>query len=147
MVALVDIDGTIADCGHRLHHIEARPDFKKDWNAFYDAMVADKPIIGMCNLIRVLNDSYKIVYITGRPDSHRRQTSEWLDKFYLPRYDLVMRKAGDHRADYVVKEELFKKSVLPVYGFPSIAIEDRKQVVDMWRSLGILTLQPCEGNY
>ena len=32
MDIIVDIDGTIADVRHRLHHVK---DGKKDWNAFH----------------------------------------------------------------------------------------------------------------
>jgi hypothetical protein len=32
MDILVDIDGTLADCTHRLHHIQKQP---KDWDAFF----------------------------------------------------------------------------------------------------------------
>ena len=38
-VAVIDIDGVLADVGHRLHHIQGRP---KDWAAFF-AAAGDDP--------------------------------------------------------------------------------------------------------
>ena len=40
MFIIVDIDGTIADCSHRLHYIKGE---KKDWNSFFKAAGKDKP--------------------------------------------------------------------------------------------------------
>lgn len=36
-VYVFDIDGTLADLTHRLHHIQKQP---KDWDAFFDACAA-----------------------------------------------------------------------------------------------------------
>lgn len=146
MLALIDIDGTIADCSHRLGHI--RGGEVPDWEAFFDAMDKDTPIRHICDLVRVLGDGYNIIYLTGRPDSHRVQTAWWLDCNFLAKgKDLLMRKAGDHRPDYIVKKELYEKFVFPIYGKPNLVIEDRKQVVDMWRGMGITVLQPKDGDY
>lgn len=38
---IFDIDGTIADCSHRLHFITGE---HKNWDAFYDACLDDAPI-------------------------------------------------------------------------------------------------------
>lgn len=157
MIALVDIDGTIADISHRLHYIKSDgtkyipDDAPVDWDSFFNAMVDDIPIDGMCKLIQSLNHVYDIIYITGRPDSHRKQTEEWLNNHKFPlMLGVYMRTTGDHRPDYLVKRELYEAVLKDMDAEPTdvkIAIEDRKQVVDMWRSLGILTLQPKDGDY
>src|SRR5262245_49979 len=38
---LVDIDGVVADAGHRLHLVERRP---RDWDAFFAAAADDPPL-------------------------------------------------------------------------------------------------------
>lgn len=144
MIAIVDIDGTIADLSHRLHFIQSSP---KDWDRFFDAMIEDTVIPGMRHFIWAVCAHYTLVYLTGRPESHRRHTMRWLVLHEFPEGDLVMRKVGDHRADTVVKAELYRDEVLSQRGDAKLAIEDRKGVVEMWRALGILTLQPKDGDY
>ena len=41
MIAAVDIDGVLADVGHRLRHLEKSP---KDWDAFFGA-AGDDPVL------------------------------------------------------------------------------------------------------
>ena len=145
MIALVDIDGVLADCSHRLGHIRGGESL--DWPAFFDAMDKDTPIWPVIDLVKSIRISYNICYLTGRPVSHRDLTLEWLRSYTLPLGMLVMRKTGDHRPDYVVKRELYEGIVIPFLGKADIVIEDRDQVVEMWRSLGITCLQPCKGSY
>lgn len=39
MFIVFDLDGTLADCEHRIHHITKEP---KDWRAFFEAEMARK---------------------------------------------------------------------------------------------------------
>ena len=144
MIAIIDIDGTISDLSHRLHFIKGEP---KEWDKFFDAMDMDIPVPGTRFLVWALSSYYTIIYLTGRPGSHRIQTMKWLVKNEFPEGDLIMRKAGDHRPDTIVKVELYRDEVLSQRGEAKLVIEDRKAVVEMWRALGILTLQPKDGDY
>lgn len=153
MVALIDIDGVCANPGNRIAFInpsnkaELGPDWKPDWDSFFDAMAEDKPIIPVRDFLWAIEFKYHIVYITGRPHSHREVTLEWLQANTFPRGMLVMRASKDHRPDYKVKRELYEKVVIPFCGKADLVLEDRDQVVEMWRELGLLCLQPCKGNY
>lgn len=51
---LFDIDGTLSDLTHRLHHIQKEP---KDWNAFFDGCGDDAPIKHIVNLAISLDDA------------------------------------------------------------------------------------------
>lgn len=91
---------------------------------------------------------FEIVFCTGRPDSHRLETLEWLDKEIScpdsPR--VYMRKTGDRRPDDVVKEEMIQR--MRDDGLePYVVFEDRKRCVDMWRRNGITCLQCAEGDF
>lgn len=151
MIALIDIDGVVADCSHRLHFItkavDAPLDWRVDWKGFFDAMGGDAPIHSVIKLVRAISQIYDITYLTGRPQSHRDLTLQWLRENKLPLGNIVMRSSSDHRPDYQVKEELYKDYVIPFIGVADIVIEDRDQVVEMWRSLGLTCLQPCKGSY
>jgi len=146
-VILVDIDGTLADITHRLHFIKGDRFADKDWDAFFDAMVDDTPIWFMVALVAALAAAHwDVIYVTGRPDIYRQQTSGWLDKQVTGERLLYMRKAGDRRPDDVVKREILQQ--IRSDGFePVMAIDDRKRVVDMWRAEGLICLQCAEGDF
>jgi hypothetical protein len=146
MLILCDIDGTAADITHRRHFVENKP---KRWDKFYDAMIYDTPNMWCAYLLQaVIYDGHEIVFISGRPDNYREQTETWLKKFYPFCADNLivhMRPANNTEPDYVIKErtydaEFANKDVLFV-------IDDRQQVVDMWRRRGLTVLQCDEGNF
>ena len=54
---------------------------------------------------------------------------------------LVMRKTGDYRKDSIVKREMFEEHIEGKYNVLFV-LDDRNQVVDMWRKeLGLTCLQ------
>lgn len=141
---IVDIDGTLADTAHRLHLIAGDA---KDWDAFYAAQSLDPPIEAIVDLVEHLHAGYEVVVCTGRPETYRDDTLEWLDEwlsFEVP--VLYMRKAGDHRDDDVVKAELLDQIRADGWD-PVLAIEDRSRVVAMWRANGITCLQCAPGDF
>lgn len=141
---LFDIDGTLANIDHRLHHIKGCGK-KRNWDAFFAACADDTPIEHMCEVARALISRAPLVFVSGRSDVVRDQTQEWLTRHGL--YGrLYMRKAGDHRADNIVKAELLDQIIADGYE-PVLAFEDRKQVVAMWRERGIPCAQVAEGDF
>jgi hypothetical protein len=139
MDIIVDIDGTLADCRHRRHFVT---DGNHDWKSFFESMTEDTPIEPVIKLVEYmhLNEHANIVLVTGRPEEYRYLTERWLcDKdVYFDR--LLMRKTKDYRPDYVIKEEILNE--LKATGFnPDLVIDDRQDVVDMWRRNGIICLQ------
>lgn len=131
-VVLVDIDGTLADVRHRLHHIKAPG--RKDWKAFFEAMDRDTPVPEIVQWVRELEKENHIVVLTGRPEEYRARTERWLKAQGVPFEKLVMRPRGDHRPDYVVKAEVLRD--IPQERI-ALVIEDREQVCAMWESRGI----------
>ena len=145
--AIFDIDGTLADCTHRLHHIVRTDGTRKDWDAFFAAAPCDPPIWPMVRVARALRDrSITPVFVTGRGDEHREATEAWL-LFHLGwNRPLYMRAAGDRRDDDIAKAEMLDR--IWADGLkPIIAFEDRSRVVQMWRAKGILCAQVAEGNF
>lgn len=139
-VIIFDIDGTLADLRHRLHFIQ---NGKKDYDGFFDAMGDDTPIEPVVWLARKLGTSFGVICVSGRPDSHREQTSKWLKAHGLDIFnvvDIYMRKAGDYRPDHIVKREILDQIRADGYD-PFLVIDDRPQVVEMWRSQGLVCLQ------
>lgn len=145
-IYIFDIDGTIADAEHRMHYIKGERSKDKNWPAFYRECINDEPIQPTAELCRILHDEHYIVLFTGRDSKYRELTMAWLEEHYIPYDDLFMRPEGDNRQDAIVKQELFEQSgILPeqVEG----VFEDRSRVVKMWRDLGLICYQVCEGDY
>lgn len=137
MNIIVDIDGTIADMRHRRHFVV---DGNDDWKSFYESMVEDTPIQPVVDLVNELYRHNKILLVTGRPNNYCIHTHEWLQKYKIQYHKLYMRKMGDSRFDYIIKEEILAEIMIGV-GKPDLAIDDRQDVVDMWRRNGIICLQ------
>ena len=78
-------------------------------------------------------------------------TLAWLD-YYCAIYNmgryptLYMREAGDNRPDYMVKKELYYNLISKEFDV-KLVFDDRQQVVDMWRSIGLTCFQVAEGNF
>lgn len=142
---IFDIDGTIADCSHRLHFITGE---HKDWDSFYANCDMDKCIEPTCNLCRLIGrtELYKIIYLTGRPESVRDKTDSWLLKKYFSYGKIFMRKDGDHRPDYVLKREIYEQEIKDEYDVIGV-FEDRDSCVKMWRELGLTCFQVADGSY
>ena len=146
---IFDIDGTLADCTHRLHYIQQQP---KDWKSFFAAVGDDAPIRHMLQLVNDLDDQeYCVnVFVSGRSDECRGATIIWLYKHLqngkYSNVHLYMRKQGDHRPDDIVKIELLAQ--IRADGFePIMAFEDRASVVDAWRKAGIPCAQVVSGDF
>jgi hypothetical protein len=142
-----DIDGTLANGGHRLHLIQQEP---KQWDAYFDLCHEDSPIPHMIRVLRALDRELVTVFVSGRTERCRIKTERWLSDHgaYTGRYPLrlYLRRDGDHRDDDVLKIELLEK--LRTDGFePVIVFDDRTRVVKAWRAAGVPCAQVAEGDF
>lgn len=133
---IFDLDGTLADHSHRLHFVQNKP---KDWMSFYNACSDDKLNEHVYELYRRCNPA-EVVICSGRPDSHWTQTREWLVDHGIAFNALMMRKEHDYRPDVVIKLEMLthirNSRMNPVF-----AVDDRPDVVRMWRQNGVSCFQ------
>ena len=149
---IFDIDGTLADITHRVHLAQA-----KKFNEFFDAMVDDVPngpIVALLN--GILNtgslDTYlQVIYCTGRPEKYRSVTQSFINDIqgYSRDCPLLMRPNKQRSVpDYEIKQGMLD-GILNHVSKENIlyAVDDRQQVVDMWRSNGITCLQCAVGNF
>lgn len=143
-IVVVDIDGTIAKVGDRLKYLQQK---KKDWDAFYEHCDEDEPIKDMLTLVYDLHRSYnRIVFCTGRGESVRAKTEDWLSKHLGIKYILLMRSDGDFRHDTEVKPELLANAGVSPKKVLCI-LEDRDSMVAKWRELGYRCLQVDKGDF
>jgi hypothetical protein len=55
-----------------------------------------------------------------------------------------MRKSGDNRPDYIIKEEMWKEANKNIL----FVLDDRRSVVNMWRrQLGIVCFAVADGDF
>lgn len=130
---ICDIDGTLA-------HMKDRSPY--DWGRV-DTDEVDPTIK---NLLDVLKDKYFIILVSGRDEVCREKTEKWLRGNDITYGMLLMRPEGDIRKDSIVKREIFENYIRDYYNIQFV-LDDRNQVVEMWRSLGLKCLQVQEGDF
>ena len=143
-IVIVDIDGTISKVGDRLKDLQQEP---KDWDAFYNSCFEDEPIAEIVSLVNLLNVNYEIVFCTGRRESVKGITIEWIGRnFVYLDFQLIMRPNGDFRHDTIVKPEQLEKAGIKLSDV-AFVLEDRNSMVKKWRELGVKCLQVAEGDF
>ena len=131
MVAVVDIDGVVADVRHRLRHVTERP---KDWGAFF-AGAADDPVLSEGEeTVRRLAEVYDIVYLSGRPERLRGVTERWFRQHDLPPGPLVLRPSDDFRPARFLKVEVLRQ--LAETRTVVVLVDDDPRVLDEARQAG-----------
>ena len=91
----------------------------------------------------------QIIFMSGRAKNEgvEEATVQWLkDKCGYNGVLLFMREGGDMRKDYVVKKELYEKYIEGKYNV-EFCLDDRNQVVELWRELGLQCFQVADGNF
>ncbi len=143
----IDLDGTIANLEHRLHHIRKKP---KDYDAFNAAMSEDTPILDTLWLIDLLitgwyeQGDFVFFICTCRSEDYRDVTKNWLYKhasrLIVATHEMLMRPSKDEREDTIIKDEM--RQIIEGWGFNiRFVLEDRQSVCQMWREKGITCLQ------
>ena len=140
-VIIADLDGTISFDHHRTHYLKQEP---KDWNAYYLACDKDEPNKAV---ISVLQDAFDTdIYIfSGRSDIARDKTIMWLRNHNVPYDFLFMREDGDFTPDYELKYKWLCHT--GIQDRVLFVLEDRDQVVKMWREHNITCFQVAPGEF
>ena len=149
MDIIFDIDGTLMNIQHRVHHLHKTP---PDWNSFNNSMSGDTPIKEMAKLLNILetDDENRIIFCSGRKEKYKETTLNQIKNLLSDKaskkLNIYMRKNNDFREDYLVKSDLYDE--MRNDGFePVIVFDDRTSVVKMWRQKGLRCLQVAEGNF
>lgn len=143
-VAVFDIDGTLANCEHRVHFARIKP---KNYKAFEAGIPHDTLYDDMHDLLKMFSLSgYKIIICTGREEKLRKSTEEWLAKHHIHFDQMYMCETNDHRGDQFVKVELLHQ-IIKDHGFPRFWVDDRQRVVDAIRAEGVRVLQCQAGDF
>jgi FMN phosphatase YigB (HAD superfamily) len=141
---IIDIDGTLSNSPH----VEGfkKPTGGTDWEAWI-ASTRYAPVNEWCKelVLAMHRRGYKLIFLTARSTnfSGLEITKEWLDSHLnhegIFEYELIMRPIGDFRPDTEVKTMLYSTLISPYYDV-LFAIDDKKTVINLWRSLSVPAL-------
>jgi predicted kinase len=134
---LCDIDGTLA-----IHQGRSPYDYTRVSEDAVNPSVAE-----FLHLAAWRVDGHRgVILMSGRPETARADTEEWLARYQVPFDELHMRAAGDMRNDVIVKSELFDAHVRDRFSV-IVALDDRNRVVQLWRALGLSCWQVNDGDF
>lgn len=133
---IFDIDGTMA-----IKH----PD-----RSIFDGSKVDMdfPIIPVINVLKALKQHHKIIILSGRDGAYKEVTENWLYKMEISYNEFYIRAPEDNRRDSIIKEELYKLYIEPVYDVLGV-FDDRIQVLgECWQDkLGLFTFDVRQDAY
>jgi hypothetical protein len=152
MTIIFDVDGTLMNIDKRLSMaIEGkRPEDKKmNWDIFLDPKIMadhDTPYPKVVNLAKSLEMLGATIVITSaRNERHRDVTVSQLLNAGVPYKALYLRADDDYRHDSIIKSELLVKMKLDGFN-PTLAVDDRPQVVENWLKEGIFCIKVNDTN-
>ncbi len=130
---IVDMDGTLAIMCDRSPYDVSKCD-------------QDLPNPPVLETVKRWQQDTQILIVSGRTDDGYAKTESWLQQYGIQYQAIHMRKTGDARKDSIVKAEIYAQQIAGKYNVRFI-LDDRQQVVDMWRSLGLTVFQVAEGDF
>jgi predicted kinase len=144
---IVDIDGTLAHMNGRSPY-----DYKQVHTDVVDETVATLVRQQAArSLMSDMPETY-IVIVSGRDNTCRKETEEWLRANDIPYDELYMRdptqvdSRGNKLDDTIIKKEIYEDVIKPRFNVRFV-LDDRDRVVKMWREQGLKVLQVAEGDF
>ena len=87
----------------------------------------------------------KIIVVSGRDESCREITENWMEVYGIEYDEFFMRPVDDVRKDTLIKKEIYENEIEGKYNLLAV-YDDRLQVLDMWYKQGIFTFNVNQGN-
>jgi predicted kinase len=91
-------------------------------------------------------DNIDIIITSARKGESREVTEKWLFERGIWYDRLIMRPINDNRKDVEIKKEIYANEIEGKYNVLFV-LDDRNQVVDFWRSLGLTVFQVNYGEF
>jgi len=155
-IVLVDIDDTLVDAKWREQFMPTRIDGgaakPEEWDLYNAKSVDDRPLGAMLDLIAALElVAFEIWGVTSRPEKWRDLTEATLARMGSIPFDLLLMRPNDEVTvpSPILKPALVIKELRKRYGasytkasdYIALALEDRADVCEAYRGIGILCLQ------
>jgi len=136
---VVDVDGTLALRGNRSPY-----DYWKAGEDELNLTVAD--LVHHIQYSIGIERNIATIIATGRENLIDEDgftvsdlTQKWLKKYGINFNSIYIRENGDKRPDWQVKEEIYRNYIEDYYNV-LYWIDDRKQVIDHMRSIGVMVI-------
>lgn len=134
---IFDVDGTIS--------------FNDNVRGWYEwsKVHLDTPIVPVINVAKMYKQQgYNIVVVSAREGTEecRTLTEQWMRDYEMPFDHFFMRPAGDYRRDSLVKTEIYNNQIKGKFNVEMI-YDDRSEVCETWRSLGLRCAQVARGDF
>ena len=141
MKVIIDIDNTLSIANDRFKLAE-KENGKTDWDFVHapENMIKDAPNLPMIELAKnYKEDGFEVIILTGRPESTRKITKEWLQKYNIPYDKLYMRSWEDN----FLKAPDFKRKIYETEIKENVfcAYDDDQRIIDVWVELGITSFK------
>ena len=148
---IFDLDGTLALIDDR-RTLSTKDNGKIDWDIFFDPNninldKSNQPVIKVAQMFK--DSGFRIVILSGRLKTTKDVTKKWLENFNVP-FDVLKMRPDNKQFKFMSDDDLKqgwldtlftnKEDVFAVF-------DDRKKVVDMWRSNGLNVFQVAEGDF
>lgn len=130
---IVDLDGTLALLDRDPYATEL--------------CLEDQLNIPVSVLLRRFLPDYKIIVVTGRQDTHRDRTEQWLFKHGIEFTELLMRPEGNTKVTAIeLKKQIYNGYIFPKYDV-LFALEDMFKVAEMYREQGVACFQVAKERF
>ena len=116
------------------------PGDKEGWYNFNARIAFDAPVPIIHGLWHAIRPGIDRIIVSGRDGAMSYAMRSSFYKHDLFPHAFFQRNAGDRRKDSIVKNEIYVNCIEPVWDVLYV-IDDRPQVVEMWRSHGLPVLQ------
>jgi phosphoglycolate phosphatase-like HAD superfamily hydrolase len=137
MHLLLDLDETLCDAEWRAPLIDG-----ESWDFYHAQLPHDKLIPEVIALVRGLFFAgWKIHAVTARPEKFREITTRHLIRHKVPIERILMRADNDWRKSPDVKIDLVRNNFDGIPRSQMLAIDDREDIVQAYKSIGIVSFQ------
>ncbi len=139
MKVIIDIDNTLSNANARFEFAK-KENGKIDWDFVHEFknIISDKPNLPMIDLAKTYKENnFEVIILTGRPESTRKATEMWLEKYDIKYDKLYMRSWEDN----FLKAPIFKRKIYETEIKENVfcAYDDEQSIIDMWIEMGV----PC----
>tara|TARA_R100000231_G_C5273722_1_gene149446 strand:+ start:240 stop:713 length:474 start_codon:yes stop_codon:yes gene_type:complete len=150
---IFDLDGTLADIEGR-RKMAMKSNGKMDWDIFFaDRLIeTDVPNWPVIQTAQSLFEKFNIAIFSGRSESTKTVTEEWLKKHNVP-FNMLKMRPTKHPFKFMPDNKLKQQWLDDIFPGDSkkldivCVFDDRDKVVKMWRDNGLTCMQVAPGNF
>lgn len=142
---LVDIDGTVAK--NPIIDVANEPVPQREFSDYTENIMKDTPIQQVIDNVNFYHDnSVRLIFITGRDEISYDFNVKWFEKHGVKWDEMYCRGHHDYRNDWQVKDDFIRDHVEGKYHIMAV-FDDRQQVVDHLRDMGLTVFQVAPGDF